>query len=54
MLLWRLMNPPHEEVSTGKYTIPEISTLGKTEAELTAEKVPDEVSKAIFENTARA
>ena len=27
---------PVEEVATGIYTIPEISTLGKTEAELTA------------------
>ena len=44
---------PVEEVSTGKYTIPEITTLGKTEAELTAEKVPDEVGKAFFKNTAR-
>jgi NAD(P) transhydrogenase len=45
---------PVEEVATGIYTIPEISTLGKTEAELTAEKVPYEVGKAFFKNTARA
>ncbi len=45
---------PVEEVATGIYTIPEISTLGKTEAELTAGKVPYEVGKAFFKNTARA
>jgi len=45
---------PVEEVATGIYTIPEISTLGKTEAELTADKVPYEVGKAFFKNTARA
>ncbi len=45
---------PVEEVATGIYTIPEISTLGKTEAELTAAKVPYEVGKAFFKNTARA
>ena len=40
--------------ATGIYTIPEISTLGKIEAELNAEKVPCEVGKAFFKNTARA
>ena len=45
---------PVTEVATGIYTIPEISTLGKTEAELTAEKIPYEVGKAFFKNTARA
>ena len=43
-----------EEVATGIYTIPEISTLGSTERELTAAKVPYEVGKAFFKNTARA
>ncbi len=43
-----------EEVATGIYTIPEISTLGATEAELTAAKIPYEVGKAFFKNTARA
>ena len=42
------------EVPTGIYTIPEISSVGKTEAELTAEKVPYEVGRAFFKNTARA
>ncbi|MFM1896841.1 MAG: hypothetical protein RLZZ385_1915, partial [Pseudomonadota bacterium] len=43
-----------DEVATGIYTIPEISTIGKTERELTAEKVPYEVGKAFFKNIARA
>ena len=42
-----------DEVASGIYTIPEISTLGKTERELTREKVPYEVGKAFFKNTAR-
>lgn len=42
-----------DEVATGIYTIPEISTLGKTEKELTQEKIPYEVGKAFFKNTAR-
>ena len=33
-----------DDVPTGIYTIPEISSLGKTEEQLTAEKVPYEVS----------
>ncbi len=45
---------PVHEVATGIYTIPEISTLGKTEAELTRDKIPYEVGKAFFKNTARA
>jgi len=43
-----------EQVATGIYTIPEISTLGATEQELTEQKVPYEVGKAFFKNTARA
>jgi len=43
-----------DEVATGIYTIPEISTLGQTEAELTSRKIPYEVGKAFFKNTARA
>ncbi len=42
-----------DRVASGIYTIPEISTLGKTEQELTAEKIPYEVGKAFFNNTAR-
>lgn len=42
------------ETPTGIYTLPEISSLGKTERELTAAKVPYEVGRAYFKNTARA
>jgi NAD(P) transhydrogenase len=41
-------------VPTGIYTIPEISSIGKTEKELTEEKVPYEVGKCYFKDTARA
>jgi NAD(P) transhydrogenase len=40
---------PHvEDVPTGIYTIPEISSLGKTEKQLTEERVPYEVGQAFF------
>lgn len=42
-----------DRVASGIYTIPEISTLGKTERELTSARVPYEVGKAFFNNTAR-
>ncbi len=42
------------EAPTGIYTLPEISSLGKNERELTASKVPYEVGRAYFKNTARA
>jgi NAD(P) transhydrogenase len=42
------------DVPTGIYTIPEISSIGKTEEELTAECVPYEVGQAFFKDTARA
>ncbi len=41
-------------VPTGIYTIPEISSLGRTEEELTNEAVPYEVGKAFFSRLARA
>lgn len=41
-------------VPTGIYTIPEISSIGKTERELTEEKVPYEVGQAFFRQLARA
>ncbi|WP_252176130.1 Si-specific NAD(P)(+) transhydrogenase [Endozoicomonas sp. 4G] len=47
---WRFVN----EVPTGIYTIPEISSLGKTEEELTAAAIPYEVGKAFFSRLARA
>ena len=43
-----------DDVPTGIYTIPEISSLGKTEEQLTAEKVPHEVGQAFFKDLARA
>ena len=43
-----------EEFPSGIYTIPEISSLGKTERELTAEGVPYEVGQAMFKHIARA
>ncbi len=42
------------EVPTGIYTIPEISSVGKTEHELTEAKIPYEVGQAFFKDTARA
>ncbi|CAA0079056.1 Soluble pyridine nucleotide transhydrogenase [BD1-7 clade bacterium] len=42
-----------DDVPTGIYTIPEISSVGKTERELTAAKVPYEVGRAFFKDTAR-
>lgn len=43
-----------DEVPTGIYTIPEISSVGKTERELTQEKIPYEVGQAFFRTIARA
>ncbi len=43
-----------DEIPSGIYTIPEISTTGLNEEELTARKVPYEVGKAFFRNIARA
>ncbi len=42
------------DVPTGIYTIPEISSIGKTEEELTQAKVPYEVGHAFFKDLARA
>jgi NAD(P) transhydrogenase len=42
-----------EDAPTGIYTLPEISSIGKTEAELTNAKVPYEVGRAFFKDTAR-
>ncbi|MCY1403203.1 Soluble pyridine nucleotide transhydrogenase [compost metagenome] len=39
---------------TGIYTLPEISSIGKTEKELTTAKIPYEVGKAFFKGMARA
>ncbi|WP_291969690.1 Si-specific NAD(P)(+) transhydrogenase [Candidatus Symbiopectobacterium sp.] len=43
-----------EDIPTGIYTIPEISSVGKTEQELTAMKVPYEVGRVQFKHLARA
>ncbi len=41
-------------VPTGIYTTPEISSLGRSESELTAAKVPYEVGHSLFRSLARA
>ncbi|OOZ39022.1 NAD(P)(+) transhydrogenase [Solemya pervernicosa gill symbiont] len=43
-----------EDIPTGIYTNPEISSVGRTERELTDDKVPYEVGRSIFENLARS
>ncbi|MCG6342435.1 Si-specific NAD(P)(+) transhydrogenase [Vibrio fluvialis] len=42
------------DIPTGIYTIPEISSVGRTEQELTATKVPYEVGRSSFKHLARA
>lgn len=42
-----------DDVATGIYTIPEISSVGKTERELTENCIPYEVGRAFFKETAR-
>ncbi|MGR3317992.1 MAG: Si-specific NAD(P)(+) transhydrogenase [Candidatus Anammoxibacter sp.] len=43
-----------DNIPTGIYTIPEISSVGLTERELTAAKVPYEVGHTLFKQLARA
>ena len=43
-----------QDIPTGIYTSPEISSLGKTERQLTEECVPYEVGHSMFKNLARA
>lgn len=43
-----------KDIPTGIYTLPEISSVGKTEKELTEEKIPYEVGHAHFKDLARA
>jgi NAD(P) transhydrogenase len=45
---------PVKNVPTGIYTSPEISSLGKTERELTDERIPYEVGHSLFRSLARA
>jgi NAD(P) transhydrogenase len=47
---WRLI----KDFPSGIYTIPEISSLGRTERELTDQQVPYEVGRALFKTIARA
>ena len=54
MLSERTHNSLVQDIPTGIYTIPEISSVGKTEQELTAAKVPYEVGRAQFKHLARA
>jgi NAD(P) transhydrogenase len=42
------------DIPTGIYTSPEISSLGRTERELTAANVPYEIGHALFKSLARA
>ncbi len=41
-------------IPTGIYTLPEISSVGRTEKELTAAKIPYEIGHAYFKSIARA
>jgi NAD(P) transhydrogenase len=43
-----------KDVPTGIYTLPEISSIGLNERELTSQKVPYEVGHAMFKHLARA
>ena len=43
-----------QDIPTGIYTSPEISSVGRTERELTADKVPYEVGHSLFRSLARA
>ena len=47
-------DPLARVIPTGIYTSPEISSVGKTERELTEEKTPYEIGHAAFKNLARA
>jgi NAD(P) transhydrogenase len=47
---WKLLG----DIPTGIYTSPEISSVGRTERELTEQNVPYEVGRADFKNLARA
>ncbi len=42
------------EIPTGIYTSPEISSIGRTERDLTEQKVPYEIGHALFKSLARA
>ncbi len=42
------------DIPTGIYTSPEISSVGRTERDLTADNVPYEIGHALFKSLARA
>jgi NAD(P) transhydrogenase len=50
----KLDHAPTKLIPTGIYTSPEISSLGQTERELTAAKIPYEVGHSQFKSLARA
>ncbi len=50
----KIGHPLGHMIPTGIYTSPEISSLGRTEQELTAAKIPYEVGHAFFKDLARA
>ena len=43
-----------KDIPTGIYTIPEVSSIGATERELTEQKIPYEVGRSMFRHLARA
>ncbi|MCW8963168.1 MAG: Si-specific NAD(P)(+) transhydrogenase [Gammaproteobacteria bacterium] len=43
-----------KDIPTGIYTTPEVSSVGRTEKQLTEQKIPYEVGRAHFESIARA
>jgi NAD(P) transhydrogenase len=47
-------SPPLTPLPFGIYTIPEVSTVGATEEELTEARVPYEIGQAFYRETARA
>jgi len=54
LLLGECENHLVENIPTGIYTIPEISSIGETERDLTTKKIPYEVGHAFFRHLARA
>jgi NAD(P) transhydrogenase len=50
----KVETPPLHDIPTGIYTSPEISSVGKTEEQLTEAKVPYEIGRSLFKSLARA
>ena len=53
-MLFRSQGQLIANIPTGIYTLPEISSVGQTEQQLTAAKVPYEVGRSQFKHLARA